>query len=87
MPAGYGVPTDASGADLIPWSWAVERLSAAHNYWVCTARPDGRPHAAPVWGLWLEDAFWFSTNPRSQKGATWPGSHGSSSTSRAATRR
>ena len=68
MPAGYGVPTDASGADLIPWCWAVERLRAARNYWVCTTRPDGRPHAAPVWGLWLEDAFWFSTNLRSQKG-------------------
>jgi len=54
MPAGYGVPTDGSGGERLPWSWAVERLESARNYWICTTRPDGRPHAAPVWGLWLE---------------------------------
>ncbi len=68
IPAGYGVPTDASGAERLPWSWAVERLEAARNYWICTTRADGRPHAAPVWGLWLDDAVWFSTGRSSQKG-------------------
>ena len=68
IPASYGVPTDASGAELLPWSWAVEQLVAARNYWICTTRADGRPHAAPVWGLWLDDALWFSTSPESQKG-------------------
>ena len=65
--AGYGVPADASGAERVPWSWADERLTAARNYWICTTRPDGRPHAAPVWGLWLDGAVWFSTSRRSQK--------------------
>jgi PPOX class probable F420-dependent enzyme len=68
MPATYGVPTDASGAELLPWNWAVERLVSARNYWICTTRGDGRPHAAPVWGLWLDDSLWFSTSPDSQKG-------------------
>lgn len=67
MPAGYGVPTDGSGGERLPWSRAVERLIASRNYWVCTTRADGRPHAAPVWGLWLEDAVWFSTSRASQK--------------------
>lgn len=68
MPAAYGVPRDGSGAELLPWSWAVEQLEVARNYWVVTTRKDGRPHAAPVWGLWLDDAVWFSTSPHSQKG-------------------
>ena len=68
MPAGYGAPPDGSGGALIPWSWAVERLEGAHNYWICTTREDGRPHAVPVWGLWLEEAFWFSTGRTSAKG-------------------
>jgi len=68
MPASYGAPADASGAELLPWSWAVERLIAARNYWICTTRADGRPHAAPVWALWMDDALWFSTSPESQKG-------------------
>ena len=67
IPAGYGVPADGSGGELLPWSWAEERLVAARNYWICTTRPDGRPHAMPVWGVWLEGRLWFSTGPTTQK--------------------
>lgn len=45
----------------LPWSWAVERLATARNYWIATTRPGGRPHTRPVWGVWLEGAFYFST--------------------------
>ncbi len=68
MPPGYGAPADASGADLLPWRWAEERLESARNYWLCTTRDDGRPHAAPVWALWLDGVLLFSTDPASQKG-------------------
>jgi PPOX class probable F420-dependent enzyme len=61
----YGIHEDADG--LLNWSWATERLAAARNYWVSTTRPDGRPHAMPVWGLWHEDAFYFSSAPSSRK--------------------
>ena len=65
MPDGYGI---ASGEDgTLPWSWVVEQCTAARNYWICTARDDGRPHAMPVWGLWLDDAVVFSTDPASMK--------------------
>jgi len=40
---------------------ALSRLRAAMNYWIVTTRPDGRPHAAPVWGVWLDDGLWFGT--------------------------
>ena len=43
-------------------------MTAARNYWVCSTRPDGRPHAAPVWGLWLDAALYFSTDSHSVKG-------------------
>jgi Pyridoxamine 5'-phosphate oxidase len=62
----YGIEASADG--LLPWSFATERLAAARNYWIVTADADGRPRAAPVWGAWLEDGLWFSTNPRSSKG-------------------
>jgi PPOX class probable F420-dependent enzyme len=63
---GYGIHDSLEG--MLPWSWAEERLEAARNYWIGTARSDGRPHAAPVWGLWIDDAILFSTSPRSRKG-------------------
>jgi hypothetical protein len=34
---------------------------------VATTRPDGRPHATPVWGIWWEGAFYFSTGRLTRK--------------------
>jgi len=51
----------STGTDLLDWSWARARLTAATTYWIATVRPDGRPHCRPVWGLWREGAVWFST--------------------------
>jgi len=49
---GYGIPTHTEG--LLPWSFALERLEKARNYWVATTRPDGRPHTVPVWGVLVD---------------------------------
>src|SRR5215212_4868336 len=51
--ADYGVPIDPAGA--LPWTWAQERLVRNKNYWVVTASANGRPHALPVWGVWLAE--------------------------------
>ena len=63
---GYGVPDSPDG--MLPWTWVEERLAASRNYWIVTARSDGSPHAAPVWGLWIDEAVLFSTSPSSRKG-------------------
>lgn len=63
---GYGIQPAAKGG-LLPWSVVSEQMAAARNYWVSTVREDGRPHAAPVWGLWYEDSFFFSTGTDSRK--------------------
>ena len=63
----YGVLDAQSGQGLLPWSWATERLASARNYWIATARPDGSPHMTPVWGVWFDDTFYFSTGRRSRK--------------------
>ena len=62
----YGISTDEEG--MLDWSWAEERLAAARNYWVVTSAEGGAPAAAPVWGVWLDGAVHFGTNPRSRKG-------------------
>ena len=67
MPRSYGIAPATSGG-LLPWNSVSEQLARSRNYWVCTTRPDGAPHAAPVWGVWLDDAFYFSTDPASRKG-------------------
>lgn len=61
----YGVSGDPDG--LLSWSFASQRLAAARNYWIGTTRPDGRPHAAPVWGVWVNQVLYFGTGPGSVK--------------------
>jgi len=62
---GYGMPTGSRG--LLTWAWAEQRLRASHNYYVMTVRPDGRPHAMPVWGVWVGGRLYFSTGAQSVK--------------------
>jgi hypothetical protein len=64
---GYGIADAKSGKGLLPWKWAVERLTRSKQYMLTTVRPDGRPHVMPIWGLWMNDAFYFSTGRRSVK--------------------
>lgn len=63
---GYGI-RPASEGGLLPWSFVSESMAAARNYWVSSTRPDGRPHAVPVWGLWHADVFFFSSGKGSRK--------------------
>ena len=62
---GYGVPQSREGT--LPWEWALERLRRSHNYLVTTVRPDRAPHVMPVWGVWLDGAWYFSTSESSRK--------------------
>ena len=64
----YGMLDADKGQGLFPWSYARERLEQSHNYLLSTVRPDGAPHGAPVWGLWYEEKFYFSTGRQSRKG-------------------
>lgn len=66
MPASYGISRRERG--LLSWRAVTKRLALARNYWVVTADARGRPHAVPVWGLWLASAFYFATDPASRKG-------------------
>ncbi len=62
---GYGIPKSKSG--LLPWSHVTERMAKSMHYWVCTVGPDGRPHATPVDGLWLEDQLYFGGSPQTRR--------------------
>ena len=67
MPASYGVGDPQYGFEPIQWSWVVEHVTGARNYWVATTRADGSPHVSPVWGVWYNDAFHFFTDRNSLK--------------------
>lgn len=58
----YGIPEHSDG--LLPWSFALERLERARAYWLATTRPDGRPHAVPVWGVVVDGVVYFGGGPQ-----------------------
>lgn len=61
----YGVPTSLKG--VLPWRWAEERLIEAPVYWIASTRPDGRPHAMPTWGAWVDGAFWMEGGDQTRR--------------------
>jgi Pyridoxamine 5'-phosphate oxidase len=64
---GYGVVAADARSGLLPWSWAEERLTGSHDYWLATVWPDGRPHVMPVWAVWFDASLWFSCSLASRK--------------------
>jgi PPOX class probable F420-dependent enzyme len=51
----------------IPWGWVDRNLRAMRSIWLSTTRPDGRPHATPVWFTWNGATLYFATHQSSQK--------------------
>ena len=64
---GYGITPSGDSEGVLPWSWAVERLTKAHNYWVATGGRGAAPQLTAVWGVWLDGAFYFSCAATSRK--------------------
>lgn len=64
---GYGILGPKNGKGLLPWKWARKKFSEARNYMLGTTRPDGTPHIMPVWGVWMDELFYFSTGENSRK--------------------
>ncbi len=61
----YGIAIGTKG--LLPWRWAEEKLTATRIYWLTTVTPKDEPHVMPIWGIWVENRFYFSTRATSVK--------------------
>ncbi len=66
MTEAYMIGATADGP--LAWDHVEERLEGSRNYWIVTTRRDSRPHAAPVWGVWVEGSLYFGTSRGSVKG-------------------
>jgi nitroimidazol reductase NimA-like FMN-containing flavoprotein (pyridoxamine 5'-phosphate oxidase superfamily) len=66
---GYGIVGTKDGKGLLSWSWVARKMNSCRTFWLATIyAAHGRPHVMPVWGVWQEDAFFFSTGRKSRKG-------------------
>jgi general stress protein 26 len=64
---GYGTLPATEGRGLLPWSWAEQRLTSSHDYWLATMTQLGAPHLMPVWAVWEHGTLWFSSSNGSRK--------------------
>ncbi|WP_410596869.1 pyridoxamine 5'-phosphate oxidase family protein [Amycolatopsis sp. lyj-23] len=63
---------DRSGSAALPWSRARDLLATQTpaedlTFFVGTVRPDGRPHAAGVGAIWVDDALYFVSGPGTRR--------------------
>src|SRR5260370_42621830 len=66
FPEKWHVPNDPKM--WITWAHANNKLAGEKVYWISTASRLGRPHAAPVWGIWQRNEFYFETDQSSVNG-------------------
>jgi nitroimidazol reductase NimA-like FMN-containing flavoprotein (pyridoxamine 5'-phosphate oxidase superfamily) len=70
---GYGIVGAQDGKGLLSWDWVARKMNRCRTFWLATIYAglhagEGRPHVMPVWGVWVDDAFFFSTGRKSRKG-------------------
>ncbi|OXM62812.1 pyridoxamine 5'-phosphate oxidase family protein [Amycolatopsis vastitatis] len=63
---------DRSGLATMPWSRARDLLATQTphenlTFFVGTVRPDGRPHAAGVGAIWVDDTLYFVSGPGTRR--------------------
>ena len=62
FPKGYA----DSPVAYVDWSWVSSQMTEARNYWLCSVRPDGRPHVVPRWGAFIDNKFFYDGSPETR---------------------
>jgi hypothetical protein len=62
LPQGYA----DNPASFVDWEWVTSQLTQSKNYWLCSVRPDGRPHVVPRWGVFIDNKFYYDGSPETR---------------------
>lgn len=62
FPPGYvDKPTS-----YLTWDWVAAKLTESKNYWLCSVRPDGRPHVVPRWCVYVDGKIYYDGSPETR---------------------
>ena len=50
----------------VSWDYIVQQLTESKNYWMCSVRPDGRPHCVPRWAVYLDSKIYYDGSPETR---------------------
>lgn len=51
---------------FLTWDWVATRLTESKHYWLCTVRPDGRPHVVPRWCVFVDGKIYYDGSPETR---------------------
>src|SRR5512138_1935351 len=50
----------------LTWDWVAAQLAESKHYWMCSVRPNGKPHVVPRWGVFLDGKIYYDGSPRTR---------------------
>ncbi len=50
----------------VSWDDVARQLTEARNYWLCSVRPDGRPHCVPRWAVYIDGRIYYDGSPETR---------------------
>jgi pyridoxamine 5'-phosphate oxidase-like protein len=53
-------------ASFLTWDWVAAQLTESKNYWLCSVRPDGRPHSVPRWAVFMDGKIYYDGSPETR---------------------
>ena len=62
FPKGYA----DKPASFLTWDWVAEQLTASKHYWLCSVRPNGRPHVVPRWCVYVDGKIYYDGSPETR---------------------
>lgn len=55
FPRGYA----DKPVSYLTWEGVAAQLTQAKHYWLCSVRPDGRPHVVPRWCVYVDGKIYY----------------------------
>ena len=53
-------------ASYLDWSWVAAQLTDSKNYWLCSVRPNSKPHVVPRWAVFIDGKIYYDGSPETR---------------------
>ena len=50
----------------VSWDYIEQKLTESKHYWMCSVRPNGRPHVVPRWAVYLDGKLYYDGSPETR---------------------
>ena len=53
-------------ASFLTWEWVETQLTESKHYWLCSVRPNGKPHVVPRWCVYVDGKIYYDGSPETR---------------------